>query len=107
MDNQPYTLARWRVRPGQVGAFIAAWGELAEFFLALKAPPHWGTLLQCAEDPRLFYSFGPWPSMETIAAMRAHPGTPGAIGRLTALCEESETGVYLVAASAGEASPVG
>ncbi|HEU0116751.1 MAG TPA: hypothetical protein VFQ80_18805 [Thermomicrobiales bacterium] len=106
MEEQPYTLARWRVRPGEADGFIAAWGELAAFFLALKAPPHWGTLLRSAENPNLFYSFGPWPSMETIAAMRGHPGTLGAIGKLTALCDETEQGVFIVAASAGEAAPV-
>jgi hypothetical protein len=107
MSDQPYTLARWRVTSGHEEAFVAAWHELAAFFLSLKAPPRWGTLLRSVDDPRLFYSFGPWPSMETIAAMRAHPGAVGAIGKLTALCEETELGTYLVAASAGEAAPVG
>ncbi len=70
--------------------------------MSLKAPPHWGTLLRSVEDPRLFYSFGPWPSMETIATMRAHPGASEAIGTLRALCEKAELGIYLVAATAGE-----
>jgi hypothetical protein len=43
-----------------------------------------GTLLRSVEDPRRVYSFGPWPSAEAIASMRADPGTPAAIGRLTA-----------------------
>lgn len=102
MDEQPYTLARWSVRPGEEAAFVAAWRQLAAFFLSLKAPPRWGTLLRSVDNPGLFYSFGPWPSMETIAAMRADPGTPAAIGRLTALCEATELGTYLVAATAGE-----
>jgi len=103
MADQPYTLARWYVTPGNEDAFVAAWRELAAVFLALKAPPRWGTLLRGADEPRLFYSFGPWPSMETIAAMRGHPGAAGAIGRLEALCESAELGTYLVAATAGEA----
>ena len=106
MSEQPYTLARWHVKPGHEEAFVAAWHELAAVFLLLKTPPRWGTLLRSVEDPRLFFSSGPWPSMETIAAMRAHPSTAGAIGKLTALCEETELGTYLVAASAGEAPPV-
>ena len=106
MADQPYTLARWLVAPGNEDAFVAAWHELAAFFLSLKQPPRWGTLLRSVDDPRLFYSFGPWPSTETIAAMRADPGTPAAIGRLTALCEAAELGTYLVAATAGEAPPV-
>jgi plasmid stabilization system protein ParE len=73
MDDQPYTLARWYVRAGQQEACVVAWRELAAFFLSLREPPRWGTLLRSVEDERLFSSFGPWPSMETIAAMRAHP----------------------------------
>ena len=106
MADQPYTLARWLVAPGNEDAFVAAWHDLAAFFLALKQPPRWGTLLRSADDPRLFYSFGPWPSTETIAAMRADPGTPAVIGRLTALCGAGEPGTFLVAATAGEAPPV-
>ena len=106
MADQPYTLARWRVAPAQEDAFVAAWHELAAVFLALKAPPRWGTLLRSVDDPCLFYSFGPWPSMETIAAMRAHPSAAGAIGRLEALCEQAELGTYLVAATAGEAPQI-
>jgi hypothetical protein len=103
MEEQPYTLARWLVREGQEEAFIAAWHQLAAFFLMLKDAPRWETLLRNVNDTREFYSFGPWPSMETIAAMRAHPETPLAIGRLTALCEESDLGTYIVAATAGAA----
>ena len=105
MEEQPYTLARWRVRAGQEDTFIAAWRQLAVFFLSLREPPRWGTLLRSIEDPRLFYSFGPWPSMETIAAMRAHPDTPLEIGRLTGLCEDAQLGTFLVAASGGDPPP--
>jgi hypothetical protein len=51
------------VLPEQEAAFVAAWQELAAFFLALPVPPRWGTLLRSLEDPRLFYSFGPWPGV--------------------------------------------
>ena len=106
MAEQPYTLARWLVAPGNEDAFVAAWHDLAAFFLSLKAPSRWGTLLRSLDDPRLFHSFGPWPSTETIAAMRADPAAPAAIGKLTALCEATELGTFLVAAVAGEAPPV-
>jgi hypothetical protein len=106
MTDQPYTLARWFVRPGAEEAFVAAWHGLAAVFLALKAPPRWGTLLRSTEDPRLFYSFGPRPSVETIAAMRAPSRVAAALGRLTALCEMTEFGTYLVAAVAGGAPRV-
>ena len=48
METQPYTLARWRVREGQEDAFVAAWHQLAAFFLMLNAPPQWGVVAtQC------------------------------------------------------------
>ena len=102
MEHQPYTLARWLVKQGQEGAFVAAWHELAAFFLGLRQPPRWGVLLRSVDEPRLFYSFGPWPSLETIAAMRADPRTPDAMARLTNLCDEAAPGTFLVAAAAGE-----
>jgi hypothetical protein len=37
--------------------------------------------------------------------MRAHPGTAGAIAKLTVLCEDTELVTYL--AAAGETPPVG
>ena len=101
MEEQPYSLAGRRVRMGQEEAFITAWHQLAAFFLMLKEAPQWGTLLRNVNDTREFYSIGPWPSMETIAAMRAHPETSLTIGRLTALCEESDFSTYVVAATAG------
>ena len=58
MADQPYTLARWLVAPGQEAAFVAAWQDLAVVFLSLPMPPHWGTLLCSIEEPRLGYSFG-------------------------------------------------
>jgi hypothetical protein len=58
-------------------------------------------VLRSVEEPRLFYSFGLWPSMETSAAMRAHPNAPTALAKLTALSETAETGTYFVTATAG------
>ena len=63
-------------------------------------------MLRSFEDPRLFYSFGPWPRMETIAVMRAHPISTETIGKLIALCQETELDTYLVEATAGEAPEV-
>ena len=102
----PFTLARWLVHPGREAAFVAAWRELAASFLGLAQPPPWGLLLRSAEEPRLFYSFGPWPSLEAIASMRADPGAAAALGRLTALCEEASPGAFLVAAVGGTPPPL-
>ena len=101
MDRLPYTCARWLVRPGQEEAFVAAWHELAEEFLRLPHPPQWGMLVRNVDNPREFVSFGPWPDMDAIAAMRASAKATASLGRVRALCEESTPGNYAVAATAG------
>ena len=93
-ESDAYTLAMWRVRPGQEEEFIRAWREdLADYFLSLPGVMG-GTLLRSLEDPSLFYSFGPWRSLEDIRAMRADPRTPAVMGKLRDLCVEATPGVY-------------
>ena len=99
MDERPYTLARWQAKGGRETELIEAWKALGDFFLRLPHPPPGkGTLLQSVDDPTLFYSFGPWESLEAISEMRAHPDTPAAIDRLVELCEEAAPGTFQVVA---------
>jgi hypothetical protein len=97
--DQPYTLSRWRVKAGHEDAFLAAWNELAEYFHGLPLPPGQGILLQSVDDPRLFYSFGPWMSMSAVQAMRADPRSLDAYNRLMELCDEAEPGAFHVVAT--------
>jgi hypothetical protein len=99
MANEVYTLGVWRVKPDQEEAFIAAWKELGDYFLSLPMPPGQGHLLQSFDDPRLFYSFGPWPSLEAVQAMRANPATPEKIRKLAALCDEATPGGFRLVAT--------
>jgi hypothetical protein len=50
--------------------------------------------------PQLFYSYGPWPSAEAVAAMRAVPRSGDEIGKFGALCDEFEPGMFLLVATA-------
>ena len=96
-----YTLAIWRVKEGKEEEFVEAWkGDLAAFFLGLPNPPGTGTLIRSVEDPQLFYSFGPWRSLEDIQQMRSDPRTPEMMGKLAALCEEAKPGAFRVVATA-------
>jgi heme-degrading monooxygenase HmoA len=96
-----YTLAIWRVKEGKEEEFVEAWkGDLADFFLNLPNPPGTGTLIRSVEDPQLFYSFGPWRSLEDIQQMRSDPRTTEMIGKLAALCEEAKPGAFRVVATA-------
>src|SRR5205085_9084436 len=74
MQDKFYTHAPRRVKPGNQQAFIAAWRAMGDAFLALAGAKSHGTLIQSLNNPTVFYSFGPWESLEQIQAMRADPG---------------------------------
>ena len=92
-----YTLAMWRVKEGCEEEFVKAWsGALADLFLSLTNPPGTGTLIRNVDDPRLFYSFGPWNSLDDVRQMRSHPRTQEVMGKLRDLCEEVNAGDFKV-----------
>ncbi len=99
MTGDVYTLGVWKVKPGKEHEFVEAWRALGSYFYALPKPPGPGTLVQSVQDSTLFYSFGPWGSIDDIQAMRADPRTPTEIDKLAALCEEATPGTFRVVAS--------
>ena len=98
MDDQVYTVGRWRVKDGRQQDFIDAWITLGEIFHSLPDPAREGTLVQSATDPTLFYSFGPWSSMEAVDAMRSDPRAGEGIRKLVELCTEATPGTFFVVA---------
>jgi hypothetical protein len=98
VGDEIYTHGVWRVKTGRESEFIATWLELGEAFLSLPASPGRGTLLQSLSDSTLFYSFGPWRSIEDVETMRRNPDVQILVGRLRELCTEASPGTYRVAA---------
>ena len=98
MDDQIYTLGAWQVKEGNQQEFIKAWKELGEVFGALPDPPGKGILIQSTSNPALFYSFGPWNSMEAVEAMRNDTRAQQGIRKLIDLCTEATPGSYRVVA---------
>jgi heme-degrading monooxygenase HmoA len=99
MIQPVYTLGVWRVKPGYEEEFIAAWKTLGAIFSQLPAPPIGkGTLLQSMTEPTLFYSFGPWRSLEDIQSMRQDSHAQAEIERLRELCSEAIPGSFQVVA---------
>jgi hypothetical protein len=96
MEQQVYTHACWRVKPGNEAAFIEAWSALSDVFASLDRPPIWGTLLRSATEPNVFYSFGPWHSAADVALMRNSEVAQKALAALSQLCEEATPGMYHV-----------
>ena len=101
MTESVYTLGVWRVKPGNEAAFIAAWKDLGAIFLRLPQPPEagTGTLIQSLTNPSLFYSFGPWKSLDDVQAMREDVTAQDGIARLWALCTEATPGSFQVVAT--------
>ncbi len=101
MAETVYTLAVWRVREGKEGEFIEAWKGLSGLFAQLPQPPGGkGTLVQSLNEPLLFYSFGEWPSLEAVQAMREDGKAQDGIHRLAELCTEAKPGSFRVVAEA-------
>jgi len=100
MADKFYTHALWRVKPGREGEFIEAWKALGAIFAKLPGSGQ-GTLIQSVSDPALFYSFGPWNSLEAIEAMRSDPASQNGIHKLRDLCDEAMPGTYRVAGEVG------
>ena len=98
MEETYYTHALWKVKPGNEEAFIEAWRALGTAFGQLPNAPRKGTLIQSLADPTIFYSFGPWDSLDDIEAMRRDPGARQAIRRIIELCDEATPGDYRVVA---------
>jgi heme-degrading monooxygenase HmoA len=99
MRESVYTLAEWRVMPGREAEFVTAWKELGTVFARLPQPPaDRGTLVRSVDDPLLFYSFGPWRSLEDVEAMRENAQAAEGVRRLRALCTAATPGTFRVVA---------
>lgn len=92
--SELYTSGRWTVVPGQEEEFVAAWRELAEWTAAEIPGSAWATLLQDQEKRNRFVSFGPWESADAIAGWRSSPGFQERFGRIRAVLEDFEAGVF-------------
>lgn len=99
MEEAIYTLGVWRVHAGREAEFIAGWQDLGAVFASLPAPPSGkGVLVQSTTEPTLFYSFGPWRSLDHVAAMRGDPRAQAAIQRLRELCTQATPGAFRIVA---------
>jgi hypothetical protein len=99
MSDEIYTLGVWLVKAGRQADFIEAWRGLGGFFMSLPHPPGEGTLVQSLDEPRQFYSFGPWRTLDDVQEMRSHPDARREIGRLMELCDEGRPGTFRVVAT--------
>jgi len=88
--GQPYSSGVWIATPGREADFASAWREFAEWSLATINPGGWAVLLRDRAHGNRFVSFGPWDSLDQIAAWRSHPGFAERVGRIQELIEGLE-----------------
>lgn len=95
MANNYYTHALWHVKEGRTDEFIAAWKKFGETLSRLPGRPALeGTLIQNLNDPLVFYSFGPWESLEFISLMRNDASVKEALSAIVENCQEARPGNY-------------
>lgn len=69
--------------------------ELAAAFLHATTTAQ-GTHIQRLDDPRQFYSFGQWDSLDSMQFARSDPQARAAITKLFALCDGAQPGAFRV-----------
>lgn len=95
MTTSYFTHARWFVKAGHTDEFIAAWKNFGQALAQVPGlPPIQGTLIQHLADPLVFYSFGPWESLEDIARIRNDDRVKEAMAEIVALCQEASPDSY-------------
>ena len=95
MKENYYTHALWHVKEGKTDDFIAAWERFGNALSQVpNSPPVQGTLIQSLSEPLVFYSFGPWESLEDINAMRNNENVKKALAAIIKLCQEAKPGNY-------------
>ena len=92
-----YTHSVWAVKLGQEDEFVRRWRDLAEWS-ALQGLSGAATLLRDFDDPRLFVSFAPWESLETVANWRGSRGFHERIARLHEVVDGFEPRTLIVVA---------
>ena len=94
MNDTFYTLACWKVKEGNEEQFINSWREMGNAFTSIPRASIKSKLIQSLKDPTLFYSFGPWQSLEDIELMNTDPQAQKIVQKVMDLCDSFETGIY-------------
>src|SRR5690348_13371485 len=95
MQENFYTHALWHVKEGKIDEFIAAWKNFGAVLGSLPGlNDAKGTLIQSLSDPLIFYSFGPWETLEQINMMRNNQEAKNALSEIMALCQNATPASY-------------
>jgi heme-degrading monooxygenase HmoA len=95
-----YTLGIWTVNPGSETAFIKAWDTFAQWTSKNQKGAQTAVLVQDADNPQKFISFGPWQDIDAALQWRNTPEFKQAFATFRKLCSEIQPHTMRCVASA-------
>ena len=99
MEKDIYTLGNWTVKPGKQTEFIKVWSEFAQWTEKNVSGPGRAYLLQDANDPQKFISFGPWDNEKSIQQWRETDEFKSFVAQVKELCDNFQPNTLKVVAS--------
>jgi heme-degrading monooxygenase HmoA len=96
-----YTLGIWMVKPGSETAFIKDWDSFAQWTSKNQKGALTAVLVQDAENPQKFISFGPWQDKDAAMQWRNTPEFKRAFVTFRELCSEIQPHMMRCVAIAG------
>ncbi len=95
-----YTSGQWQAKAGKEKEFIQAWQKYAAW-TAQNFKASGARLLQDADDPTRFVSFGRWDGQSSIDDWRSRPEFATFVKLARELCDVVEPHTFKVAGEAG------
>ncbi len=92
---ETYSHTTWRVKPGNEAEFVRRWEEWAEWSHRQGLGAH-ARLLQDAESPGTYVSFGPWVSVDAVSSWRSLAGYHERVARLQEVVDSFEPRTFEV-----------
>jgi len=101
--DEIYACEQWKVKPGQEDEFIRRFREFAAWTLGEFPGAVIGAarLIQHADDPTRFVSFGRFASIDALERWRAHPHYEETEKRIAETLESGDAGVYALRVQLG------
>jgi heme-degrading monooxygenase HmoA len=96
-----YSAGIWTVKPGNEAAFIKTWESLAQWTTSTMKGIEPAVLVQDADNPGKFISFGSWKDIATLTQWRSTPEFKKAFATFRVLCSEIQPLTLKCVASAG------
>jgi heme-degrading monooxygenase HmoA len=85
--GQPYSSGSWVVKEGNDAEFVARWTLFTTWSKENAPGAESFYLIQDAQDPRRYMSFGGWSDAEAVSAWRARPEFQQLLGACRELCD--------------------